>query len=232
MPAPQYQTFGFTLRPTDGVTDEQIDRFLKWGKKLPGLFAITHKSGKERHLHTAFILDKPWYKSNLQLTFLRMYPELTDNEKVVLRKGVKLWYNWEFVDRYLTREEEEQEVIFNNLDGQEPPFPPPDDTSSKRPVNPWYDDREKEWKELYGEELPIDWDDVASFLNKRMYADREIQVIADPRLFANKVHSLYNWLHRYEGPNNLNGKRLKTCDDEKCPGCKRKISDVLLDDVN
>jgi len=61
-----FKTFAIIIRPRSGVSDTDIDRFVKWVKRNAEFYyVITEKSGDERHIHFALFLKKRKKRSNV-----------------------------------------------------------------------------------------------------------------------------------------------------------------------
>ena len=71
-----------TIRPREGITDEQICRVDDWIHKAADFHhAITEKSGKERHLHAALFLKANTTRSNLNNRVLSIKGMCLDQEE-------------------------------------------------------------------------------------------------------------------------------------------------------
>lgn len=188
-------TWAFTVRPLNGVTDDEVAGMLKWVKKFPraSFLAQEYKGGPEtRHLHGAIHFPSKQFSQNVALTICRIFKHRTQQEHKIMRKGVTLWYNYDWHDQYCDKPDT---IFLHDNVPLDIDFPPPQDKSACRPVNPWFDAREKEYLEL-GYPVPARNEDISKFLNIRMYVDREIQVISDPRMYMMKVNGLRNWINK------------------------------------
>ena len=105
--APKYNTWAITIRPTGGIKNEQIEGVTNWIAKTCDYYhIITEKDGWERHLHAALFLKKDDHRSNLNNRILSvpcLKDTLTEAERVVLRRGTKIMYDWNFVNTYLKK---------------------------------------------------------------------------------------------------------------------------------
>lgn len=202
MPNMAYQAFGVTIRPLDGITDEQICHVDDWIHKTCHYYhVITEKSGKERHLHAALFLKSCTTRSNLNnrmLSIKRM--DLDHTEKKVLRSGTRIMYNHDFWSNYLDKGDETVEISSNipdDLDILEAFYP---EQGDKRMVkqfkgSTWYVRMEQLWQESDFVINDIkDEEHVRAFLHKMMFVDRKIEVIDDPRRLAGKVKALVKFL--------------------------------------
>ena len=103
--APKYNTWAITIRPTNGITNEQIECVTNWIVKTCDYYHIvTEKDGWERHLHAALFLKRDDHKSNLNNRILSipcLKDTLTGAEQVVVRKGTKIMYDWNWINKYM-----------------------------------------------------------------------------------------------------------------------------------
>jgi len=219
MPAKAERMWSFTVRPTEGVTEEDVERFVKWTLKYKCMIITELVDEKEgtRHIHAAVCYDTPKYKLNLQTSICTLFSHYTDDQKMVLRKGVKLWYNYELIDEYMRKCSPEKggKVIVEDLP-EEFPFPPPDDESHKRPLSVWYRDREKEFLEKHPDKTKWPWYEdkvsemsVLVFIKYLMFDGRTIEVISDPKVLKGKVRSLVCYLNRDISPIYTDGFKTK-----------------------
>jgi len=204
-----YRTYAITFRPTDGITDEQIDALDRWMQKTCDYYtAITEKTGRERHLHAALFLNKATTRSNLHNRIFAIKGidgTLTSVEKSVFRRGTKIMYNCDFMEGYMAKGDDTV-VIAAQLPEDDPSvvdayFPEKDDDRMKRKfegsvwfVNmekAYYADEGKHWftrKSRFGEKA------IAAFIHHRMYVSREIEVIVDSRRLAQYTKSLVQFI--------------------------------------
>jgi len=103
-PVMEFRTYALTVRPRDGITDEQISTTCRWIKKNSEYYhVVTEKTGSSRHLHAGFILKNPRPRSNILQRILQLFPDLSPEERTVLRGGLKIMYNWDFINSYLDK---------------------------------------------------------------------------------------------------------------------------------
>lgn len=98
-----YRAWAVTIRPLDGLGDEMIDRFRTMADKLVGCYAVTEKTGVERHLHAGLFFAKGVRKSQVVERMKVVQGEMSDAEERVMKMGVKVMYNDAFIDEYLTK---------------------------------------------------------------------------------------------------------------------------------
>jgi hypothetical protein len=197
-----YQAYAVTLRPREGITDEQISHFDDWVHKVcDHHLVVTEKRGKERHIHAGLFLKSNTTRSNLNnriLAIKKMDLDLT--EKKILRQGTRIMYNTDFITEYCDKQDE-TEIISQNLPDDiellEAYFPEKDDKRMSKEFkgSKWYLDCEKLWGEY---SYPETEHGVKQFLHRLMYIDRKIEVIDDPRRLAGKTKSLFKFLQKEE----------------------------------
>ena len=90
--APKYNTWAITIRPTNSITNEQIEGVTTWITKICDYYhIITEKDGYERHLHAALFLKKDDHRSNINNRILSvpcLKDTLTGNEQAVNRISI------------------------------------------------------------------------------------------------------------------------------------------------
>ena len=113
----KFQSFALTLRPRNGVTDEQVKEVTAWNRKRSLHFhVITEKDGSARHIHAALILKTAVTRSNVLTVWQRLIKKfgLDTEELAVARKGVRVLYSNDFIDQYLNKGDD-TEVIASEL---------------------------------------------------------------------------------------------------------------------
>lgn len=192
------RSYAVTLRPYGGVTDSQIKTMVKWVKKnCEYFFVITEKTMADRHIHAGLFLKKKKTKSNFATDLLRLFSELNPEEKSVLRKGIKMMYNHDFITSYMDKDDDTVVIESNlpeeaTLDSYYSEVP---DIRKKGPVatDPFYANLEKLW---WQHKRPIEEcnpSNLRNFLMDMMNNERKIRVIADNK----KIFMISCALSRY-----------------------------------
>jgi len=192
------RSYALTIRPLRGCSDKHIALIQKWVKKhCAYYYVITEKQEEERHIHAGLFLKKATSKSNLGLTIQRLFKDLSFEEHRVLRDGVKVMYNYDFIGKYM--EKDDDTVVIerhlpeeSTLDEYFSEIPP---KSKKGPVatDPFYANLERLW---YAHKRPIEEtnpNNLRHFLMDMMNNKRLIRVIADNR----KIFQISCALARY-----------------------------------
>lgn len=197
------RSYAFTLRPLDGITDSQISTFSKWVRKQAAYYHIvTEKTGSARHIHSGFILHKDRPRSNVLQMLQRLYPELSVTEQSVMRKGLRIMYNWDFVNNYLSKGDDT--VIIDSslpeeghLEAFFPPKPTPKENTSKK-CSLYYHELEVMWYKYMPVGSEVNTRVARDFLFKVMYAERCLPVIRDDKQIIQTARHLVRWLKKSE----------------------------------
>lgn len=112
-----------TVRPRSGLTDDMIKRAVTCFEKLDGAFAVTEKTGSERHLHAAMFLKKEVKKCQIVERMKVIQGEMDVDELRVLKSGVKVLYSDDWVKQYLDKQDSTV-IVYDGL---------PDDMGSYYP---------------------------------------------------------------------------------------------------
>ena len=193
-----FSTFAVTIRPRDGITDPQIALFTKFFCKgrTDFSYVVTEKTGDERHLHAALILKKSCTLSNFTTQVIRLYKDLDNDEKSNLRRGVKIWYNDDFLT-YL-KKGDDTVVIHSNLpeagclESYYPPKPLPKATQRNLNMHTTMIRYEALWREHIAPHVEVNTMNVRDFLTRMQYDVRVIGLMTDQNLIQ---HS--KWFTRW-----------------------------------
>lgn len=105
-----YRGWAITIRPRNGLTDDQITRFLGWvdGPRsgVIGCTAVTEMDGVCRHLHAAIYLSEGRRKDAVVRAMKRIQECIDPGEERVLGQGVKILYSPDFEQVYLTKNDD------------------------------------------------------------------------------------------------------------------------------
>lgn len=192
------RSFSVTLRPLNGVDDEHISRLVKWVKKnCEYYFVITEKLDHERHVHAAVFLKNPKTPSNFSTDMIRLFKDLSVEEKSVFRKGIKSMYNSDWINSYLEKGDDTV-VIERNLPEEatmDAYFSEVPDKRKKGPscADPFYANLEKLWWEYKRPIEETNPSNLRNFLMRMMNKERLIRVIADNK----KIFQISCALSRY-----------------------------------
>ena len=199
-----FKTFAFTIRPLDGVTDEHVSSTMAWCRRNAQYYhIITEKSGSQRHIHAGVFLKKERSKGDVCKMLLNLFRALTPQEKSVLRQGVKIMYNWDFISVYLDKDDE-TEVIGSNLPEKSsleswfPPKPVSTVEGKTRKCSIYYHELEALWYKHQPVTAEVNTVVARDFLFKMMYSLRVLPVIRDDKMIVQTARHLVRWLNKAE----------------------------------
>jgi len=198
------KSFAVTIRPLDGVTDEQVTMFANYLRKQCDYYhLVTEKTMAERHIHAGFILKKEISRSNLSTNLMRLFKDLTPTEKSVLRKGLRIMYNWDFVNNYLNKDDDTV-VIQSHLPEEGhiesffPPKPTPVSETIAKKCSLYYHELERMWYEHVSPGTEVNTMEARNFLFNVMYNKRCLAVIRDDKQIIQTARHLVRWLNKEE----------------------------------
>lgn len=199
---PSYKSYAVTVRPRDGVTPEQITKFMKWVRKMcVYYYVVTEGEGATRHIHAGLFMYKAQKRSNLCTALVRQFPELDNEESRILKAGVRVQYDINFIESYLTKDEEVIEIAstlpeVGKLEGFWPPAAEQAKAKAAKAVDKYFAKLEMLWNEHRGPSVEVTQKNVGDFLFDMMYDTRAIRCIVDPKRGKQTVTVLLNYLSR------------------------------------
>jgi len=192
------QSYALTIRPLDGVTDEQIASTLKWVKRTCDYYhVITEKTGSERHIHAGLFCKNPKTRSNVVTELMRLFKDLTPSEKSVLRQGLKVMYNGDFIKNYLAKGDDTVvvESLLPEKGHMESYFTPKPSLKVKdNRKSLYYHELERMWYEYRTPGYEVTTITARDFLFELMYSRRCLTVIRDDRQICQVARHLTRWL--------------------------------------
>jgi len=199
-----YKTYAVTIRPKDGVTDEHVEKTMKWCRKHCRYYhVVTEKTGSQRHIHAALFLNKEKKKNDVCIMMVGLFKGLTPEEKTVLRRGVKIMYNWDFIDSYLDKDDD-TEVIASSLPEDRhiesffPPKPVSLSVARTKKCSVYYHELETLWFKYQSTTFEVSTVTARDFLFKMMYSERCIPVIRDDKQIIQTARHLVRWINKAE----------------------------------
>lgn len=213
----KFVTFAFTVRPRDGVTDDHIQSFVKYIKsKCTYYYIITEKKDDERHIHAATVFKKPVTRSNVCTCIVRIFSDLSPEERKVLQQGVRVMYNSDFMNKYMEKDDDTV-VIERNLPESgciESFFPPPLKKKTTTLSNhAMIKNLERLWHEYMLPHVEINTPNVRDFLFDMQYNKRRIGLMEDKRMFQ-----VSKWLVRWMNRTDRCKLELPPFEKEEGPG--------------
>lgn len=205
VPQSVYTTYAVTVRPRGGISDSDIRLFCEFVKKsCLYYYVITEKLDSERHIHSALVLKKAKCRSNVATALVRLFKHYDAEEKAVLQKGLKILYNYDFVQNYMNKGDDTV-VIENNLpesaflESYFPPKPVSVDVSARRGLA-FHDlmiTYERYWHEYMSVTDVVNTQTVRDFLFRLQYKERVIGLMDDKRL-CQTAKWFTRWWHKAE----------------------------------
>lgn len=202
MSIPTFRTFALTVRPLDGITDKQISTMAKWLKKSCDYYhLVTEKTGSARHLHTGFILRESRTRSNVLSKILNLHKDLTATEKSVLRSGLRIMYNWDFVNSYLDKDDDTVVIEsclpeVGHVESFFPPKPVPAEATKSKKCSLYYHELEAMWYKYTTPGYEVNTINARHFLFRVMYSERCLPVIRDDKQIVQTARHLVRWLNK------------------------------------
>lgn len=198
MPLDSIQAVAVTIRPKDGITNEQILAYNKWAVRTSSYsYTVTEKEGTERHLHSALYFDKGKKLANVRRSILNLFPDLTNSEKIVAGQGIKPIYDIHWHD-YLQKGDY-TEVIHSHLPEAgklEAYFPEREGKAKTCKKLSYYMKLEKLHLEHVGPGHPVEPANIRDFLFDMMYNKRLIDVIRDDKTIIQTSRHLSRYIKR------------------------------------
>lgn len=124
-----FRGWAVTIRPADGLTDEMVTRAMTCFAKLDGAYAVTEKLGHERHLHAALFFGTAVRKCQVLERAKVIQGEMSKAELHVLKMGIKIIYNDEFVT-YL-KKGDDTVVLMDRLPAEVAAYYPSEESQAK-----------------------------------------------------------------------------------------------------
>lgn len=199
----KYKAYSVTIRPKNGLLDEDIELCMKvLRKNCKGWKFITEKDGPERHAHIACYLnqleDYSQWKRKWKVTFEKVWKDRGDGTifNVAYKHGAM--YNEDWMNKYLEKGDgtvmidcmmpENHMEYYMDVKRKE--------ESKVRIVDEYYNRLELLWYEHRSSGDPNDGRSVADFLCEMMFNKRVIRVIADKRKRHQTADALSAYLNK------------------------------------
>lgn len=201
----KFSTYALTIRPRDGIDDGQIAVVTAFIKKRSDYYhIITEKTGHERHLHAACFFKMSVTKSNLATLLVRLAKNtlrLTEEEIPVLRKGIKILYNNDFIEKYMDKNDDTVVIASElppagHMESFFPPKPAPPETRKKEKHSAYYWNLEELWYKHVTPTTEVNTINARHFLFNMMYNLRLIPVIRDDKQIVQTARHLTRWIKK------------------------------------
>jgi len=143
-------------------------------------------------------LKKEVIRSNLCTTLLRLFPELTPEERNVFRQGIRSMYNKDFLLNYLQKDDDT--VVFEECLPEESHLEKyfKNDAPRRGPADTdvYYANLEKLWYIHVRPGTVVRTNNVRDFLFNMMYNLRLIRVIADDKKISQVARHLTRYINK------------------------------------
>lgn len=198
----EFKTFAITFRPRNGVTDYHVEKCMKWVRKHSLYYhVITEKSGSAKHIHAAVFLHKEKTKSNVCVMWCGLFSDLDPEEKTVLRRGVKILYNYDWINSYLDKDDETVVVSSNlpeksHLESWFPEKPVTVNAESRvRKCSVFYHELADLWRKHQPVTVEVNTMNARDFLFKLMYGLKCINIIRDDKAIIQTARHLVRFIN-------------------------------------
>lgn len=194
------QSYALTIRPLDGITDSQISKTVNYIKRTCDYYhVITEKTMAARHLHAGIFTKNSKTRANIVTEVLRLFKDLEPKEKSVLRSGIKIMYNGDFIKNYLSKGDDTVVIESHlpeagHLESYFTPKPLPKEKAPKHSL--YYHQLSSLWYEHRSPAFEVTTVTVRDFLFEVMYSKRVINVIRDDRSIIQTARHLTRWLNK------------------------------------
>lgn len=198
----KFTTFALTIRPKDGITDHHIKLTMGFIRRTCEYYhVVTEKEGSQRHIHAGIVLKKESTKGDLTTRILRLFNDLSVEERSVLRKGVKIMYNMDFITKYLDKDDDTVVLASNlpeagSMESYFPDKPLTPQEGKERKCSVYYHELERMWYENRAPHHEVNTVTTRDFLFEMMYAKRCLPVIRDDKQIIQVSRHLTRWLNK------------------------------------
>lgn len=204
----KFKSFCITVRPKDGLHGEYAAAVEKYIKKQQYYVYQYEKEAEAKHIHAQIFFEEPVRKSNIQ-TALKRIAEKHDNNwgaasRKVLVSGVKIAYNDNFMDNYITKENGTIAMDqYNPPPNTEEFYPSEAEQSAAQAAANAADNHFHKLKTLWELHNP-DYSehqktlkDIGLFIYNLMFVDKVIPVIQDDRRRKQLAKALTHYIFPY-----------------------------------
>ena len=213
MPYKKYPVLAITLRPKDGISNNDIGQFKDLTKRYAEQACIiTHKDHEERHIHAVWFLKEPRQVSDISgkkkplgTAFHQKWCELSGSIWEVAVK-VKNCYNDDWFSKYLedVKPGDAPRVIHHNsvkFSKQErmTKYVDSEPKPGQHIPNPDFVRWERMFKEDYPDNKDPSLADIEEFFTQHFYIKRDLKIIKDPRKFKSECHHLRKFILKESG---------------------------------
>lgn len=203
-----FRSFGITIRPRDGITDDCVKNVVKYLNRHPQYaVAVLEKEDTERHLHAQVWYDDPKYKGDIKKQLVRIVSnsklvhewDLPQKQHTIFVKiAYKDWYNDYLLENDLKIDS--PNILINNPPLETDGFYPTQDEQDKvqaiaTSVDPRFAKLEQDCL-VYLNGSAITLRNIAVYLSFAMYVERSIKVVIHKRDRTALAQSLYAYMKK------------------------------------
>lgn len=214
---PKIQALAVTLRPANGILNEDIEKFVKYVKMYCDYwYIVAEKTDEQRHIHAGLYLKKKWTVSKINETLRGKFKKSFEERGSIMGVAFvgKPMYDSNFVDQYLIAEnkegeksEEVSEVIDDTLPVEsirEQYYMEKIEKAKRQGGDAYYLKLEKLYYEMIpqGQLAPSKeptLQEIEHFLCVMMFKERRIRVISDSRKMRRLCHCLQKFICKATG---------------------------------
>ena len=205
--ADKFKSYCITVRPKAGLHGSYAEAIEKYIRKQKYFVYNYEKEDEARHIHAQIFFDDPVRKSNIQ-TALKRIAEKHDKDwdpasRKVLVSGVKIAYNDNFMDNYITKDSEVETLNWNPPADTEDYYPSEAEQNAVQARANARDQYFHRLSELWHLRYP-DYTvhsntlkDIGLFIYDQMFIDRMIPVIRDDRQRKQIVKAAMHYIYPY-----------------------------------
>ena len=204
----KFKAFCITVRPKRGLHGVYAEAVEKYIRKQAYYVYNYEKEDEARHIHAQIFFEEAVRKSNIQ-TALKRIAEKHDIDwspaaRKVLVSGVKIAYNDNFIDNYITKDNEVSMENYNPPSNTDEYYPTEEEQKKaiaqasvadkyfNAILNMWNVEHDDEYKVS-----PQTLQDVGHFIYKLMFVDKVIPVISDTKRRKDIVKAATHYLFPY-----------------------------------
>lgn len=213
----KYKSFSVTLRPSGGVTQDDIDMFMTFTERYAKYYyVITEKSSDERHIHAALYMNKERTTSAFNQQLKRIFQYSFQERGSIWKHAMSShnMYNDDFYLKYLKEANEEDGdkadddsvVIGNHVPPEEERWEYYQDTEPRKATRTSGDPYFLKLEKLYYEYNPArdmtlpesqpTLQQLESFMCRMMYKERRLKVVTDSRKLRRLIKCLQQFIQK------------------------------------
>lgn len=200
-----YKSFAITVRPRLGLHGDLAHAIEKWFRKHTYYAFVYELEEEARHVHGQIWLDEATSLDNIRKAIYRIlkkHLELTGEWTPAVQKvqagGIKIAYNDDFVNHYMTKDGKVESHAPTDTSIY---YPTPEQQAlamakASRVADPYYNGLRDRWNASFPEYIEHQFTDVdiAEFYYNQMFTDKIIPVISDPRQRKQKANALFHYV--------------------------------------